>query len=997
MEELEDEYAGGLDLGTTFSCIGVFKKGGVEIIPNRNGETTTPSIITILDKDNILKGEETMEYLVKNYDSTIYAIKRFIGRNFNDKNIKEEIQKENFPYKIVQDEKDKNLKVEINKNNEIIRLTLEEITSLIIQKMIESAENYLDRKVSKLVVTVPANFNDSQRNCTKQAVNIAGVEVLRIINEPTAAALAYGLQNKNMNGKILIFDLGGGTFDVTILNINQDKKNLEQIFEILSTNGDRFLGGEDFDNKLVDYILDKFCNKNEINKEDIKKDKKAIKKLKISCEKIKRVLSSSRETTLCINHFYDKKDILENIRYETFYSITKDLIERLEKPLKDALSDAKITSDEISEIVLVGGSTRLPMVKMFLSKFFKKSKINDSINPDETIAYGATLMAAKILLRNNNILSGFNLMDITPLSLGVEILNDSKDKEIQKEGGKMSVIVKRGVQIPYTNTRTYTTTFDNQKTASLVIYEGEKKYVKYNHILGKVDLNGLPERPKGEVKINVKFFIDVNGILTVTGTATDKYGNDNSIETIIKNDNVSLSEKKIQDLKEKNEKYINSILSSKIDFSNIKESLKEFQDTYNECENDDEKYNVLMNFNNTLEEFIDLFDKDFDNETMIEKYYIYVKELFFSYSKTLKLENQLEKDKDSLSKIINKVKEYINVFISKGSGYLTDLVETIKDFPEKNFYEIIVFIMEQFNELGKQCLKDMGKFCRYNSLIYFEKALFYFKNYISDIKKIFKKCPKKIGDSCKLQNETARIYIEDINSDAILLCQDSIRLGKIISKGCGFTIRQKGLAYGLKDEKEKIEIVLENYEKMYVNLQGKGNKEEAICLVNIIKINYSLLGYNNYKNYIKLGERCETICRKLKIDPKTEWYQEFKELYKNLKDKHITITQNEIREKIKTKYKDKFDKIDERFNKRKNNIDFINFVLENYPYPQYEEDKTKNIVDFKNESQELLNYLRKEYHPNNYELREDGKEEEQLNFCIMEYIEALFNVLFENI
>ena len=481
MEELEDEYACGLDLGTTFSCIGVFKKGGVEIIPNRNGEKTTPSIITILDKDNILKGEDTMEYLVKNYDSTIYAIKRFIGRNFNDKNIKEEIQKENFPYKIIQDEKDKNLKVEINKDNEIIRLTLEEITSLIIQKMIESAENYLDRKVSKLVVTVPANFNDSQRNCTKQAVNIAGVEVLRIINEPTAAALAYGLQNKNMNGKILIFDLGGGTFDVTILNINQDKKNLEQIFEILSTNGDRFLGGEDFDNKLVDYILDKFCNKNEINKEDIKKDKKAIKKLKISCEKIKRVLSSSRETTLCINHFYDKKDILENIRYETFYSITKDLIERLEKPLKDALSDAKITSDEISEIVLVGGSTRLPMVKMFLSKFFKKSKINDSINPDETVAYGATLMAAKILLRNNNILSGFNLMDITPLSLGVEILNDSKDKEIQKEGGKMSVIVKRGVKIPYTNTRTYTTTFDNQTTASLVIYEGEKKYVKYNH------------------------------------------------------------------------------------------------------------------------------------------------------------------------------------------------------------------------------------------------------------------------------------------------------------------------------------------------------------------------------------------------------------------------------------------------------------------------------------------------------------------------------------
>ena len=431
MADLEDEYACGLDLGTTFSCLGAFRNGGIEIIPNRYGETTTPSIITVIDKNNILKGEETVDYLVKYYDSTIYAIKRFIGRDFNDTNIQEEIIKENFPYKIIQDEKNKNLIVEINKDNQKIQLTLEEITSLIIQKMVESAENYLEKKINKLVITVPANFNDAQRNCTKQAAKIAGVEVLRIINEPTAAALAYGLQDKNksMNGKILIFDFGGGTFDVTILNINRDKNNFEQIFEILSTNGDRFLGGEDFDNKLVEYTLDQFCKKNEINKEEIKKDKKAIKRLKISCEKVKRVLSYSMETTICINQFYDKKDILEKISFIQFNEITKDLIKKLEKPLKDALTDAKITADEISEIVLVGGSTRLRMVKTFLSKFFKKSKINDSINPDETVAYGATLMAAKILIKNNNFLSDFKLMDITPLSLGVEILNDSKDNE----------------------------------------------------------------------------------------------------------------------------------------------------------------------------------------------------------------------------------------------------------------------------------------------------------------------------------------------------------------------------------------------------------------------------------------------------------------------------------------------------------------------------------------------------------------------------------------
>ena len=881
-----------------------------------------------------------------------------------------------------------------------MRFTLEEITSFVIGKMVESAENYLNKRISKLVITVPANFNDAQRNCTKQAAKLAGVEVLRIINEPTAAALAYGLQDKGkeLSGKTLVFDLGGGTFDVTILNINKNKQNSEQFFEILSTNGDKFLGGEDFDNKLVEYTLDKFCNKYELNKEEIKKDKKAIRKLKISCEKIKRVLSSSRETTICINHFYDNKDILEKITSNQFNELTKDLIKRLEKPLKDALADAKITVDEISEIVLVGGSTRLPAVKIFLLKIFKKAKINDSINPDETVAHGATLMAAKILLRTDKLLSGFKLMDITPLSLGVEILNDSKDKEIQKEGNKMSVIVKRGSRIPYTNTRIYTTTSNDQTTASITIYEGEKKYVKYNHILGKIDLTGLPKKPKGKVKINIKFFIDVNGILTVTGTAEDKDGNSTSIETKIKNDMVNLTEEQIQKLREKNENYLSPALNA-LDYSNLKQSLKECQDTYNECKEDSERFNVLISYNNILEEFIDSFDKDFDNETMIEKYYIYVKELFISYTKTLKIEEKMEKNqenKEIVNNIINKVKEYCEQFIAKSSGYLTDLVDKIQDFPKKIFYEIIVYIMEKFNNYGKNCLKDMKKFCRYNSLIYFEKALLFFKNYISDIKNVNKICHKKIYDNCKLQYEECKIYLEDINSDAILLCQDSIRLGKIINKGCGFTIKVKGLIYGLKEEKEKYELVLENYEKMYGELQGKKTKEEAICITNIIKINYKLLGYDNYKDYLNLADRCDFIAKQLKINPKTEWYQEFKELYNELKEKYKILNQNQIRENIKMKYKDKFDEIDEKFNKKKNDLDFINFVLEKYPYPQYEEDKNKNEIDFSNDSQELLKFLGIKYYPDDLKLI-GVEESQQLKFCIIEEIEAKLNVLYQNI
>jgi L1 cell adhesion molecule like protein len=278
------------------------------------GEKTTPSIVTIIDDKTILVGEETLEYLVKDYDSSIYAIKRFIGREYNDSSVKNEIDKENFPFKIIGEGQSKKIpKVEVKKDNKLIKFTLEEISSFIIKKMVDNAEAFLGKKVKKLVITVPANFNDAQRNCTKQAAKLAGIEVLRIINEPTAAALAYGLgeNNDQIDKNILVFDLGGGTFDVTILRIN---KSEEINFEILSTNGDKFLGGEDFDNKLVEYVLDDFCQKHNESKEKIKQNKKIIRKLKINCKIIKKTLSTNYQTTLCINNFYNGQSILKIIK-----------------------------------------------------------------------------------------------------------------------------------------------------------------------------------------------------------------------------------------------------------------------------------------------------------------------------------------------------------------------------------------------------------------------------------------------------------------------------------------------------------------------------------------------------------------------------------------------------------------------------------------------------------------------------------------------------------
>ena len=886
MNDLEDEYAIGLDLGNTNSCIGVYRNGGVEIIPNRNGDRITPSIITIVDENTILKGEETLDYLVKNYDRSIYGIKRFIGRDFNDRLVKEEIKRENFPFKIVSDKQGKYPLVSVNKDNKEIKFTLEEITSFIIRKMVDNAESYLCKRISKLVITVPANFNDSQRRCIINSAHLAGIEVLTIINEPTAAAIAYGIGEKmnetdiDKEKKILVFDLGGSTFEATILKINKHEK---YNFEILSAKIDKFLGGQDFDNKLVEYFLDKFCKQFNLSKEKIKQDKKAIQKLKIFCENIKRILSNNLDSTLSITNFYNGNDILENIERKEFEYLCKDLFNRLEESIDIALADAKLSRDEISEIVLVGGSSRIPKVKTFLKEYFEGVKINDTINPDETIAYGATLMAAKILIKKDDNLQGFNLMDITPLSLGLNVKNNSTDPEIKKEGHLMSVLIKRGSKIPISNTKMYETSQDNQECINVDIYEGEKKYTKYNHRLGKLEMKGIPKKKKGEVKIEVTYFIDVNGILTVT--ATEK-ATGQTIETKIKNDMVGLTEDDIEKLRKKNEKFLTKNMGNKkIDFTNLKESLKEFQGALNEAEDDEEKYNILMNYNNTLEEFIDKFQKDvdFDNETITEKYFIYVKDLIISYSKILNIKSQITKG--DTETIINNITKYLQVFSKLSSGYLDELLEIMKEqMPKKVFLEIVVNVMEQLNECGKKCLQEMKKFCRYHSLLYFEKSNLYYKKYIIDTKKLAI-CSKQTLEKCKEQIKYSNILISQIHSGAILLCEDSLRSGELIqSTGSGFTNNRLVLQLSPKDDNEKYQIVLNNYEKILSEFSNEPTEKEAICNANIIKICHRFLGYTNYKRYCGLGERVEFIVRHLNIDREKKWYREFLEIYQEVKE-----------------------------------------------------------------------------------------------------------------
>ena len=1037
----EDELAIGLDLGTTLSCIGVYKNGKVEILKNQKGETITPSVVIINDS-NILVGEDTTDFLVKYYDTCIYEIKRLIGKKFSEKSVQKDIEK--LPFKIVKSNDDTPL-IEINSHGIPIKYSPVEISSFVIKKMINNAEKQLNKKINKLVITVPAYFSDSQRKLTKQAAELVGLKVLRVINEPTAAALAYGFdKTQEINEKILVFDLGGGTFDVSILSVKKDEINPNfKVFEVLGTSGDTQLGGKDFDNKLVDYFLNNHEKKNEI-----KKDKQCIQKLKINCENIKKRLSIDNKAELFIEKFYDNTPLRESIKRTEFEDICSDLFKKLKISLEDALKNAKLTKEEIHEIILVGGSTRIPKVKEIVRNYFPNSKINDKINPDEAVAFGATLEANKILHNKDNSINNFLLMDITPLSLGTNILNKSEDKKIRDEGDIMSVIIKRGTHIPCSISHKYFTVSDNQTTMKIDIYEGENNFVKYNHLLKQRNISNLKKRPRGKTEVVMTLDIDINGILTVNAKEQSENNDGQSIEPIIiKNDEMTLSDKAMKNLEEKNKKLLEKInnadFSSKLDYSNLKDTLKKYKDAYEESINELEKKDLetnaddnieeneesednrviyITNFNNTLEEFIDLFDIDnnYDNETMLEKYYLYVKELFQSYIATLKL----GLDDDEKKHIIKKFKEYINKFINKSSDYIKYLLELLyheiiddKNIDDKKkkkikiiFYGIVIFVMEKLNEQGIKYIESHKKYCKYHSLICFELSKTYYEKYLSEIKKEI--LPKKEYVNLNNQKNIFNQYIEDINSGAIVLCYESFKGGylygddlKNISVGSGETndIKRFLVMGNIEKENEKFKIVLANYERILESIQtseeySKNTKKEAVCLTNIIYINKKL-GY--YKQKIRMllrySNRCKFIIEhnpEIKNCEKERWFIEFNNLYEDLKKNEPKDEEfSQIFPQIRKKNSAIFNTIDQKFNKKKENIEFIKFILEKHPYKGYDKDKEQR--DFDKYNLGLVNYLLQKYHPDNYSLK--GGEEEKLNYCIYHEIERKLNNLYTSV
>ena len=1024
----DDELAIGIDLGTTYSCVAVLRNGKVDIIPNENGHNLTPSIVSFPEEgEGVLVGEDCLNQLIKNPKRTIYSIKRLIGRNFNDKVVQHDIKSNFWNFDVVEQKKSKRPVIKIENKDGLFYKYPEEISKYVLQKLAKSARDYLKQPVKKAVITVPAYFDDAQREATKFAAEQAGLQVLRIINEPTAASLAYGLdkklpknevlnrtfvdinnlfnseekdkKSKNDNLKneeeeneddekyIIVFDLGGGTFDVTLLKIDEG-----EIFNVIDTGGDSHLGGDDFNQRIIDHCLKEFCTKLDIEIRDVKQDPEAMNRLKIAAENAKIKLSTESEVSIDIDDFYNHELLHIKLSRILFEDLCQDLFDKLLKPFDTIIQKCPKSNESINEIVFVGGSTRMPKVKELVQTYFFDVHINDSINPDETVAYGAAIQAAKLNKQGGYILNDVILMDITPFSLGINVNNNSNIPEIKNKGDLMSVIIPKTSKIPVTLTKDYQTAHDYQEKMTMEIYEGENNYVNDNHFLGKFSLVDIPKKKAGEVKEKVTFYIDENGILTVSAIEISQ-GITNSIKII--NDKGFQKDEIIENI---NQTFTPLISENHEEFKNYKKEMNYFYTEYNNSYSSKDKYKYIYNFGETVVAFLNTFEKE-GNDTLGNKYFLYIKVLFESYRILIEL-NSIINDKDK-KVVIDNSKKFLEILSTFKNINYNNYIELLNlfvidlNFEEKKepfekqkqiiesrndiLYDLAVFVMELILKKAESILSNNQKFSRYN-------AKYLFQNCIK-INEIFIKSERDLSRNLEIRNrhqqcmEKCKGEIKKINANSLVNLEQLNSSDELIKN-------EEYLS------REQLLILLDNFREVIQNIQGLNDPiTEAKILGNIVKINYKFLTNTNYVELRRLAEQSVALAKSTNQNvEKYKWYLEISSILQELRTKLEEIeriNQEKFENKCKTEHKNIFDEIETY--RQKTRIEFIEFILNKHPPNTNPLKKNQTVSQAWNKNaKNFCEKLSARYNPDNYP---KDTEDEKLRFTIMRTISTELNAI----